>query len=39
MQLRLYSLKHKELEECLIGDIALVGQCLELIQKRFGQPE
>jgi len=39
MQLRLHSFKYKELQERLIGDIALVGQRLDLIQKRFWQPE
>ena len=28
MQLCLYSFEHKEFQERLIGDIALVGQCL-----------
>ena len=27
--------QHKEFQERLVGNIALVGQCLELIQKRF----
>jgi hypothetical protein len=39
LQLCLHSFEHKELQERLIGDIALVGQRLELIQKRFWQPE
>ena len=39
MQLRLHSFEHKELQEGLVGNIALVGQRLELIQKRFWQPE
>ena len=35
MQLCLHSFEHKELQERLVGNIALVGQCFELIQKRF----
>ena len=33
IKFRLHSFEHKEFEERLIRDIALVGQCLELIQK------
>jgi len=36
MQLRLHSFEHKELQEGLIGDIALVGQRLELSRRDFG---
>ena len=35
IQFCLHSFKYKEFQECLVGDISLVGQCLELIQKRF----
>ena len=38
-QFRLHSFTDKKFQKRLIGDISLVGQRLELIQKRFRQPE
>ena len=39
MQLGLNAFKHKELEQCLIRNVAFVCDCLELIQEGFWQAE
>lgn len=38
MQLSLHSIEQEQLQERLIRHVALVRQCLELVQQRFVQP-